>query len=105
GTAGDLARMLAALADATRVSPSSRERDGWVTRLREEEDARRARGVADLDADAPPIRPTRVYGELRRRLDRDAIVIGDGGDFVSYAGKYVDTYRPGGVLDSVPERR
>ena len=102
GAAGDLARMLAALADATRVSPSSRERDGWVTRLRDEEDARRAREVDDLDADVSPIRPTRVYGELRRRLDRDAIVIGDGGDFVSYAGKYVDTYRPGGFIDPGP---
>ena len=102
GAAGDLARMLAALADATRVSPSNRERDGWATRLREEEDARRAREVGDLDADASPIRPSRVYGELRRRLDRDAIVIGDGGDFVSYAGKYVDTYRPGGFIDPGP---
>jgi acetolactate synthase-1/2/3 large subunit len=100
--AGDLARMLAALADATRVSSSSRERDGWVTRLRDEEDARRAREVDDLEADASPIRPARVYGELRRRLDRDAIVIGDGGDFVSYAGKYVDTYRPGGFIDPGP---
>ena len=44
-----------------------------------------------------PIVPTRVYGELRARLERDAIVIGDGGDFVSYAGKYVDTFVPGDV--------
>jgi thiamine pyrophosphate-dependent acetolactate synthase large subunit-like protein len=102
GAAGDLARMLGALAEATRVSSSSRARDGWVTRLREQEDARRAREVGGLEADASPIRPTRVYGELRRRLDRDAIVIGDGGDFVSYAGKYVDTYRPGGFIDPGP---
>jgi len=102
GAAGDLARMLAALAEATRVSSPSRDRDGWVTRLREQEDARRTREVDDLEADASPIRPTRVYGELRRRLDRDAIVIGDGGDFVSYAGKYVDTYGPGGFIDPGP---
>jgi len=102
GAAGDLAQMLAALAGATRASPSSRERVAWVARLRAEEDARRAREADDLDADASPIRPTRVYGELRRRLDRDAIVIGDGGDFVSYAGKYVDTYRPGGFIDPGP---
>jgi acetolactate synthase I/II/III large subunit len=102
GAAGDLARMLASLADATRVSSPSRKRDGWVTRLRDEEDARRAREADDLNADASPIRPARVYGELRRRLDRDAIVIGDGGDFVSYAGKYVDTYRPGGFIDPGP---
>jgi acetolactate synthase-1/2/3 large subunit len=102
GASGDLALMLAALADTTRVASPSRERDGWVTRLRGEEQARRAREADDLGVDASPIRPARVYGELRRRLDRDAIVIGDGGDFVSYAGKYVDTYRPGGFLDPGP---
>ena len=102
GAAGDLALMLGALADTTRVPSPSRERDAWVTRLRDEENARRAREADDLGVDVSPIRPARVYGELRHRLDRDAIVIGDGGDFVSYAGKYVDTYQPGGFLDPGP---
>jgi acetolactate synthase-1/2/3 large subunit len=44
----------------------------------------------------------RVYGELRPRLARDAIVIGDGGDFVSYAGRYVDTFAPGCFLGPGP---
>ena len=35
-------------------------------------------------------------------LDRDAIVIGDGGDFVSYAGRVVDTYEPGCWMDPGP---
>jgi acetolactate synthase I/II/III large subunit len=102
GVAGDLARTLGALADASSGPAAAAERHEWVTRLRDEEQARRAREVDDLESDATPIRPTRVYGELRRRLERDAIVIGDGGDFVSYAGKYVDTYQPGGFLDPGP---
>ena len=44
----------------------------------------------------------RIYGELRSRLDRDAIVIGDGGDFVSYAGRYIDTFTPGCFLGPGP---
>ena len=44
----------------------------------------------------------RVYGELARLLDDDAVVIGDGGDFVSYAGKYLEPRRPGGWLDPGP---
>ena len=100
--AGDLARILAGLADATREPPPGRDRAAWVARLRDEEQARRAGEADDLESAASPIRPTRVYGELRRRLDRDAIVIGDGGDFVSYAGKYVDSYQPGGFLDPGP---
>src|SRR5712691_760892 len=35
-------------------------------------------------------------------LGGDAIVIGDGGDFVSYAGKYVEPSQPGGWLDPGP---
>ena len=35
-------------------------------------------------------------------LDRDAIVIGDGGDFVSFAGRVMETYEPGCWLDPGP---
>ena len=35
-------------------------------------------------------------------LDRDAIVIGDGGDFVSYAGRVIETYEPGCWMDPGP---
>ncbi|MEJ7715079.1 MAG: thiamine pyrophosphate-dependent enzyme [Thermoleophilaceae bacterium] len=35
-------------------------------------------------------------------LDRNAVVIGDGGDFVSYAGRVIDTYEPGCWMDPGP---
>ena len=98
-TAGDLAATFAALADAG--APST-DRNDWVARLRDDEHGEARRGSAGLAADDGPIKPTRIYGELRKRLDRDAIVIGDGGDFVSYAGKYVDSYVPGTFLDPGP---
>jgi acetolactate synthase-1/2/3 large subunit len=44
----------------------------------------------------------RIYGELSQLLDRDAIIIGDGGDFVSYAGRVVDSYEPGCWVDPGP---
>ena len=43
-----------------------------------------------------------MYAELAEVLDRDAIVIGDGGDFVSYAGRVVDSFEPGCWLDPGP---
>jgi acetolactate synthase-1/2/3 large subunit len=55
-----------------------------------------------LSAEADPIHPARIYGELLPRLADDAVVIGDGGDFVSFAGKYVEPKRPGGWLDPGP---
>src|SRR4051812_8015595 len=58
----------------------------WVAQLRETEDERRAAEQAEFADERAPLHPMRLYGELRAMLDRDAIVIGDGGDFVSYAG-------------------
>ncbi len=66
------------------------------------EDAARARDAAEMAAETDPIRPARVYGELRRVLAADAITIGDGGDFVSYAGRYLEPAQPGTWLDPGP---
>ena len=55
-----------------------------------------------LAADADPIHPARIYGELLPGLADDAVVIGDGGDFVSFAGQFVEPARPGGWLDPGP---
>lgn len=70
--------------------------------FRDDERAKRAAEAPILESDHTPIKPGRIYGELRKRLAHDAIVIGDGGDFVSYAGKFVDSYQPGTFLDPGP---
>ncbi len=44
----------------------------------------------------------RIFGELAGLLAPDAVIIGDGGDFVSYAGKYIEPRQPGGWLDPGP---
>jgi acetolactate synthase I/II/III large subunit len=61
-----------------------------------------AGGAALLSASAAPLHPARIYGELLPRLADDAIVIGDGGDFVSFAGRFVEPKRPGVWLDPGP---
>jgi len=98
-TAGDLEGTFRALAAA---SAPAAPREAWITLLRDDEQAKRAAEAPLLEADTTPIKPARIYGELRKRLARDAIVIGDGGDFVSYAGKFVDSYSPGTFLDPGP---
>ena len=74
----------------------------WVTQLREAETEKRAAEQAELTDERSPLHPMRVYHELAQVLDRDAIVIGDGGDFVSYAGRVIDSYEPGCWLDPGP---
>jgi len=63
--------------------------------VQEVEEDKRAAEQAELSDSRSPLHPVRVYGELAAVLDRDAIVIGDGGDFVSYAGRFIDTTSPG----------
>ncbi|MEA2670688.1 MAG: hypothetical protein QOG45_908 [Chloroflexota bacterium] len=100
--AGDLGAVLDLVVAAAERRGARPDRAAWLGRLRDEESALRARETAELEAETSPIRPGRIYGELRRRLDRDAVVIGDGGDFVSYAGRLLDTHQPGCFLDPGP---
>ena len=78
------------------------ETKAWVEALEETEEQKRAAAQAELHSDSNPIHPMRIYGELVPLLDRDAVVIGDGGDFVSYAGREVPSYEPGCWLDPGP---
>jgi len=96
---GDLSQILRALAEQARPRPEVAQ---WRTEVAEAAAATAAGDREALDSDASPIHPARVYGELNRILDDDAVVIGDGGDFVSYAGKYVEPRRPGHWLDPGP---
>jgi len=74
----------------------------WTADLQDTVRAGAARDAELLSAEADPIHPARIYGELVPRLESDAVVVGDGGDFVSFAGKYVEPQRPGGWLDPGP---
>jgi acetolactate synthase I/II/III large subunit len=96
--AGDLAGFFTTL--AAEAQPAADPQ--WLPRLR---DAARAAVEADaplLASDAEPVHPMRIYGELLKVLDDDAVVIGDGGDFVSFAGRLVEPVLPGRWLDPGP---
>jgi acetolactate synthase I/II/III large subunit len=97
--AGDARLTLAALAD---YQGSRTDHGSWLAELR---DAERAASAADAELLAiggDQVKPSRIYGELGKRLERDAVVICDGGDFASYAGKFVEVFQPGCWLDTGP---
>ncbi len=79
-----------------------RASEAWVEDLRAVETERRQAEFAELADDRAPLHPMRLYAELSKVLDRDAIVIGDGGDYVSYAGRLIDSFQPGCWLDPGP---
>jgi acetolactate synthase I/II/III large subunit len=97
---GDVRATLAALREAAGGrEPRTRP---WLEQLRGVETEKRAAEQAELEDERSPLHPVRVYRELNEVLDRDAIVVGDGGDFVSYAGRYIETYEPGCWMDPGP---
>jgi acetolactate synthase-1/2/3 large subunit len=97
--AGDLRLILSALAD---FAGKRADHADWIEGLRVAEDAAKARDAEAMAAETDPIKPARVYGELRKVLAPDAVTIGDGGDFVSYAGRYLEPAQPGTWLDPGP---
>ncbi len=89
--------------DALRSSAAGgADTSSWVKTLRATESEKRAAEQDDLSDDRAPLHPMRVYHELGQVLDRNAVVIGDGGDFVSFAGRMIETYEPGCWMDPGP---
>jgi acetolactate synthase-1/2/3 large subunit len=97
--AGDSVLALRALAN---FSGPRADHEDWIAELRAAEERGRAADAELLAADSAPIKPSRIYGELGKRLADDAVVICDGGDFASYAGKFVEVQQPGCWLDTGP---
>jgi acetolactate synthase-1/2/3 large subunit len=97
---GDLALFFTALAADNGHRPAGDME--WLAQLRGTARAAVAGDTALLESEASPVHPMRVYGELLRQLDDDAVVIGDGGDFVSFAGRLIEPAFPGRWLDPGP---
>ncbi|MEO6821331.1 MAG: acetolactate synthase [Candidatus Nanopelagicales bacterium] len=100
--AGNLRVCLAAIREGWESllrRPSYQE---WATRLAVLVAAAGAKNAVLLASDSDPIHPARIYGDLIPRLAPDAVVIGDGGDFVSFAGKYLEPARAGCWMDPGP---
>ncbi len=96
---GDLRASVAALATAAAGIP---ERTPWLVHLRESEAAARARDASMTESDSSPVHPARLIAEVDRYADPDALFVGDGGDFVSFAGRLIERPKPGLWVDPGP---
>jgi len=96
---GDVKAALAQLAEACRDTPARAE---WLAKLTERDQASRQRDEALRAADSSPVHPARLVHEVESFLDPDAIVVVDGGDFVSFAGRLVERREPGQWIDPGP---
>jgi acetolactate synthase-1/2/3 large subunit len=96
---GDVKAALAALAAAATGIP---ERLAWLEKLRVAEAASRRRDAEMTQSDSSPVHPARLITEVDRFSDPDAIIVGDGGDFVSFAGRLIERPEPGQWIDPGP---
>jgi acetolactate synthase I/II/III large subunit len=78
GDSGVVLEQLAAAIGEKRGAP-------WLAEIRAAEDRSRAKMTAEIESSASPPNPLRVCAELGKRLGKNDIVIGDGGDFVATA--------------------
>jgi len=96
---GDLRAALGMLAAAAAGAP---ERVDWLEKLREAEVGARRRDAAMVESNSSPVHPARLIAEVGRFVDPDAIVVGDGGDFISFAGRLIERPEPGLWIDPGP---
>jgi acetolactate synthase-1/2/3 large subunit len=97
---GDIAASLTDIREA--ADPGSGATTAWVDSLRGIETEKVAEEAEMFEDERAPLHPMRIYRELLDFLDRDAIVVGDGGDFVSFAGRVMETWQPGCWMDPGP---
>ena len=96
---GDLKAALAALAAAP---AGARDRSPWLEKLRGAEAASRRKDEVMTRSDSSPVHPARLIAEVDRFSDPDAILVGDGGEFVSFAGRLIERREPGLWIDPGP---
>ncbi|OLD50269.1 MAG: hypothetical protein AUI42_04155 [Actinobacteria bacterium 13_1_40CM_2_65_8] len=96
---GDVRAALAALGQAAAGVPEKRP---WLEHLRASEAKVRARDEAMTHSDSSPVHPARLIAEVDRFCDPTAIYVGDGGDFVSFAGRLIERPKPGLWIDPGP---
>jgi acetolactate synthase I/II/III large subunit len=96
GDPGRVIEQLLAEGAGTEDEPS------WTGEVRDEDRRLNDESRAGMESDAVPIHPQRFAREIRDFLDRDAVVVGDGGDIVGISASIINAHRPGHWLDPGP---
>lgn len=100
GDSGSVMRQLLAAGD---LGGGSSARQAWLVELRAVEEKKAAEMAPALSAPGTPVHPLRLCAEIDAALPPEAIVIGDGGDFVATAAAVLRPRRyPAGWMDPGP---
>jgi acetolactate synthase-1/2/3 large subunit len=98
GVVGHIGRVLDQVRDALPSGLEARTK-GWREQVAERERTGRDTLLAQAVSDEVPISHFRWAAEIAKAVTPDTIVVGDGGDVVGCASKFVPLHRPGQWLD------
>jgi acetolactate synthase-1/2/3 large subunit len=101
GLVADVRQTLEALEASVPAGLPARSGD-WRRRLRDKEDAERAKQAALAASDQTPITHYRLAAELAAVMSEGTCLVADGGDVVTCASKIVPLSRPAQWLDPGP---
>ncbi|GAC1561369.1 MAG: thiamine pyrophosphate-binding protein [Polyangiales bacterium] len=100
GIDGDTGVVLAQLLEA---APKGKPAwSGWLEEIRAAETKSRAKMSTEIASDAAPVNPLRLCAEIDKRLGKDDVVVGDGGDFVATAAYVLKMQWPQVWMDPGP---
>ena len=100
GVVADPGTVVAQLASLDRLGETSERQ--WTEEIFAAEKAKQAIADEASLSDEDPIHPERFAREVGEFFGDDAIVAADGGDIVSTTAKWLQTSRPGALLDPGP---
>lgn len=99
GIEGDTGLVFQQLLDAVGKKEGCTE---WLSAVREADTKSRNKILAEVDDDSDPPNPLRVCNELGKRLGKNDVIIGDGGDFVATAAYVLKLQWPQLWMDPGP---
>ena len=100
GLVGDSGLVLEGL--TKHLEGKSKDRSAWLAQINEMETTRKERMVAELSDASDPIKPLYLLSRVRPFIDKNTIVVGDGGDFVASAAYTLEVSGVGSWMDPGP---
>jgi acetolactate synthase-1/2/3 large subunit len=101
GLVGDCKAVLGQMnREAQRRGLKSKKESKWVGYLRDQNRSREERQQALLNSDQVPVHPLRLCNEVRKFLDRDAILTVDGNEILHFGRQSIPTFEPGHRINS-----
>ena len=102
GITGDAKAVLGQMIDEARDRCKSRKELPWCQECRVYVKNRQVQSEPDEHSNNIPIHPARLCREIRDFVDRDAIIVMDGGDTTVWGAAILKAYEPGHWLDNGP---